>query len=128
MSTNEKLHSEPRDLASVRRGDVVVLPPGLGVWWNKTAEEIDAEYQRNAREGRFLDSAGEPILISSMGHTFLQSPAFALVTKLKGADWTHWSHRPRRLTEVLVTLEDGTTKYMMFSRPLPKREETHEGQ
>lgn len=108
-----------RTLSKVRRGDVIILPAGTDVWWTKSPQEIEAEYQRNAASGRFLDSAGESILVSSVSHQRLQTPTFALVTKLRDVSWDHWTRRPKRLTEALITNADGTIKYVLFRRPLP---------
>lgn len=106
-----------KNLLPLRRGDTVLLPADALVWWNKSSEDIEAEHQRNLREGRVFDSAGEPLLVSPMGRLRLRVPTFALVTKTRGIIWTDWVRRPRHLVEALITLEDGTPRYVVIRQP-----------
>ena len=101
-------------MTGLRKGDWLLLPKGLRLWWQKSEEEMTREEEENRAAGYLFDSAGEPVLISSVGSTYLEEDTAALVTKTRGCQWTHWGKKPLFLTEVLINIR-GIPRYMMFS-------------
>lgn len=99
----------------MRTGDIVVIRGCSQVWYVKTDAEVIAAREHDASRGIFFDSAGEPLLYSSLGSIRHNSPIVAIVTRLRGIYWPHWSRRPTGLVEGLGTI-DGFLRPIMFLR------------
>lgn len=107
----------------MKRGDAVVLRAGSALWYDRTADELAELEAQDAREGRFTDAAGEPILHSPVGTLYLEADAVAVVTRLKGVVWRGWRRRPSGLAAALATVE-GVPRYVMFSRSSVREPDT----
>ena len=99
----------------IQRGQAVILSKSSSVWYDKSDDEIAAQYASDAAAGRFMDSAGEPIIHSRVGSMMLDRDVTAIVTKTKGLIWRHWIRRPKGLVEGLITIS-GIPRYVMFKK------------
>jgi len=85
----------------LKRGDLVHLKRPFNIWIERTADEIKLLREQDARNGRWHDDAGEPILYGAYGGWTLVPPSDELdlvVTSLRPKNWLGWGRRPKGLT------------------------------
>lgn len=94
-------------MSTVKRGQTIRLPADTRFWFERSVLDMQ-DLERAAREaGRFLDSAGEPIIHDRMGSSRTLDATDAKVVRCSGIRWTSWYRRPRGLVEVEFDLGSG---------------------
>ena len=99
----------------MKSGDAVIVSEGTTLWYLKTEEETRDLMRRDADAGLYLDSAGEPILYSKVGHIKLKKSEVGTILKVRGMEWPHWSRRPVGLIECFINV-DGVPRVVMCQK------------
>jgi hypothetical protein len=100
----------------MNKGTMFDIRVGTKFWYNRTEDEIKDLRLIDIAAGNFLDSAGEPILYSSVGSGYIEQDCSAYVLRARGVQWNDWRNKPKGLIEVCVNLDGVRANAYLFMR------------
>lgn len=96
------------------KGESITIKAGESVYFVRTEQELAELYAADAAAGRYMDSAGEPIIHSRQGTMKLVVDTPALVIATKNVPWTAWHRKPTGL--VMIRLESSDRYYLYAAK------------
>lgn len=93
--------AQKKILPEASRGKHVLLTrkKNPSIWIVRTKEDNEKIQEEIAKTGRFIDDAGEPIMISCYGgwNDAGDHVSLSVEVKSRRAKWKHWGRKPTRL-------------------------------
>lgn len=96
----------------MQKREFMIQRAGTRFWYVKSIEEIEKLKASDREAGHFLDSAGEPLLYSSIGTETFKDDTLVTITRRRGVPWPHWARKPTHLVEGLATV-DGVPRLVL---------------